>query len=423
MVNPKLSKLAAGLTELSISKLSETIDQKSKKEEKIFNFTLGDFLPQQFPIPFELETQIIAAYQKKQTNYPFVGGMEELRIAIADHLKLFGGFAYESDEIIVASGARPLIYLLFKTLLDPGEKIIYTVPSWNNQHFIYLASSTPIILTTKAENNFLLTAAELAPHLKSAGLITLNSPLNPAGTVFDHQALKELLDLIVTENKLRAKLRQKPLYVFFDIIYWLLTYNETTYLNPIILNPEIRDYVIFVDGISKCFAATGVRLGWAFGEKQIINTMRSMLAHIGAWSPKPEQIATAKYLKQPGKVGRFLNDFKQQLLTRLNIFYVAIQKLKTAGYPVDVIKPQGAIYLSIRLDLVGAKTQNNEILQTVDDIYRYLLEDAKVAMVPFHFFGMDSTLPWFRVSIGTCSIEDAKIAANNIVHAIQKLSY
>ncbi|CAL7964245.1 Aminotran_1_2 domain-containing protein [Gammaproteobacteria bacterium] len=421
MKNLKISKLAEGFTSLAISHLSEKIDKRRQQGEKIFNFTLGDFSPQQFAIPSELEAEIITAYHEKHTNYSYVGGIQELRVAIAKHIKLFEQFDYDPDEIVVTSGARPLTYLLFKTLVDPGEKVIHTVPSWNNQPFIELAGAKPIVITAKPENNFMITPQELEPHLKEAVLITINSPLNPSGTVFDRQTLKEILDLIVAENKIRAKHNQKPLYIFFDVIYWVLTYNEIKCDNPITLNPEIRNYVVFIDGISKCFAATGVRVGWAFGPKPIIEKMRSMLAHIGAWAPKPEQIGTARYLQKHEAVANFLSAFKSKLLTRLNIFYTTIQELKIAGYKVDAIKPQGAIYLSIKLDLIGAKTEGNKTLETVDDILAYLLDDAKVAIVPFYFFGMEKNFPWFRLSVGTCSVDEAKIAAGNICQSVQKL--
>lgn len=418
----KLAKLAEELTSFSISSLSEKIVTRIQQGEKIFNFTLGDFAPQKFAIPPELEVEIIKAYHEKKTNYPCVKGMQELRIAIAKHIKSFGQFIYNPDEIMVASGARPLIYLLFKTLVDPGEKIIYTVPTWNNQYFIHLNHATPIVIETKPENNFMLTAAELKPHLKDAVLITINSPLNPSGTTLNLQTLKEIFALIITENKRRAKQKQKPLYIFFDIIYWLLTYNKIKFYSPIILNPEIRNYVVFIDGISKCFAATGVRVGWAFGPKPIIDKMCAMIAHIGAWAPKPEQIGTAKFLQKHKQVTSFLNNFKKEILTRLNIFYIAIQKLKKSGYKVDAIKPQGAMYLSVKLDLTGAKTQNNKTLKTMDDVAAYLLEDAKVALVPFYFFGMKKDFPWFRLSVGTCSVDDAKIAAKHINQSIKKLT-
>ena len=410
----QLSRLATKLTSLSISKLSEKVEERRAKGETIFNFTLGDFAPKHFPIPTKLKAEIIKAYQEKHTNYSFVGGILELRKAIAQHIKLHGQFNYKPEEIIVASGARPLIYLLFRTLVDPKEKIIYTAPSWNTEYFIYLTGAVPIRIRTEAKNNFLPKASELKPHLKNAVLISFNSPANPSGTMFDQKTLKEILDLIVIENRARAHKKQKPLYIFFDIIYWLLIYNGSSYKNPTLLNKEIKDYTIFVDGISKCFAATGVRVGWAFGAQMIIEKMRSMLSHIGAWAPKPEQVGTAKFLNDNRAVTSFLASFKKELLARLNIFYTIIQKLKTDGYPVDAISPQGALYLSIKLDLIGLKARNNRRLINVDEILTLLIKDSGIALVPFHLFGMPKNLPWFRLSVGTCSISEAKLAAERL---------
>lgn len=423
MKNTKLSQLARGLGSLSISSLSEKIKEKSRDLSGIFNLTIGDFSPKYFKIPSELKTAITLAYRQNKTNYPMIAGVPELRVTIAKHFKLHGKFDYQPEEIIVASGTRPLIYLLFKVLVNPGEKVIYTVPSWNNQNFIYLAGATPVIVAAKPENNFLITAAALKPHLKHAALITLNSPLNPSGTILDPQTLKEIWQLVVAENNRRIRKKLKPLYVFFDIVYWLLTYSETKYANPLSLNKKIRDYVVLVDGISKCFAATGVRVGWACGPQPIISKMCSMLAHIGACAPKPEQIGVAKYLQKQREITTFLHKFKQEIAIRLNIFYTAIQELKTEGYKVDAIEPQGAIYLPIKLNLRGAHTKNQQQLKTVDDILWYLLEDAKVALVPFYFFGTPKNLPWFRLSVGTCSINDAIQAAKNLQRSIRSLVY
>lgn len=418
----KLSKLADNLTAFSINKISEAVNKQIEQGDRVFNLTVGDFLPQQFNIPVELENEIVIAYREKNTNYPNVGGMHELRTAIAGYVKLRGDLDYNADEILIASGARPLIYLLLKTLVDPGEKVINIVPSWNNQHYIYLADAVAITLKAKPENNFLITAEEIKPHLKEATLITLCSPLNPSGTAFGEKALKDIIDLIVAENKQRIAEGKKPLYVFFDMIYWLLTYNETKFCNPLMLNLEIRDYMICIDGISKSFAATGVRVGWAMGPKLIIDKMRSILEYIGAWAPKSEQIGVAKYLSQHDRVDAFLGEFKQSLLARLNIFYKEMQELKTLGYKVDATMPQGAIYLTIKLDLVGTKTRSGKMLNTVEDISVYLLECAKVALVPFYVFGSDVDCPWFRISVGRCSIDDAKAAASSIRRSVEELT-
>jgi len=205
------------------------------------------------------------------------------------------------------------------------------------------------------------------------------------------------------------------------MIYWILVYGDTKHYNPIELNPEIRDYIIFIDGISKCFAATGVRLGWAFGPKPIIKKISAILAHIGAWSPKPEQVATGRFLNNKTAVDEFFGNFKNELFTRLNTFYEGIMDIKKSGYDVDAIYPQGALYLTVKLNLVGKKTDDGKVLKNIDDVLSFILEEGKIALVPFYAFGAEKDSPWFRLSVGTCSKEEAKDAIKMLKTTVDKL--
>ncbi len=417
----KLSKTAQELIPSGIRKISDKVNERIEKGEKIFNLTIGDFNPKVFPIPSVLKDEIKKAYDEAQTNYPPSDGVAGLRKAVSQYIKERGGFDYGMDEIVIGSGARPLTYTLMKTLVDPGEKIVYPAPSWNNNCYVQLVDAVPVTVLTKFENNFVPTADELKPHLRDAALIALNSPQNPSGTVFTKEELKKVLDLVVDENKKRAKENRKPLYIFYDMIYWILVYGDTKHYNPVELNPEIRDYIIFIDGISKCFAATGVRLGWAFGPKPIIKKISAILAHIGAWSPKPEQVAAGRFLMNTSAVDDFFTNFKSELFMRLNTFYEGIIEIKKSGYDVDAIYPQGAIYLTVKLNLAGKKTENGKVLNSIDDVLGYILEEGKIALVPFYAFGAEKNSPWFRLSVGTCSKEEAKEAVKVLKETIGKL--
>ena len=416
-----LSKTAQELIPSGIRKISDKVNERIEKGEKIFNLTIGDFSPKVFPIPSVLKEEIKKAYDEAQTNYPPSNGVAGLREAVSKYIKERGGFNYGKDEIVIGSGARPLTYTLMKALVNPGEKIIYPAPSWNNNCYVQLIDAVPVTVLTKFENNFVPTADEIKPYISDAALIALNSPQNPSGTVFTKDELKKVLDLIVDENKKRAKENRKPLYVFYDMIYWILVYGDTKHYNPVELNPEIRDYIIFIDGISKCFAATGVRLGWAFGPKPIIKKISAILAHIGAWSPKPEQVATGRFLMNTSAVDEFFDDFKNELFTRLNTFYEGIMKIKDSGYDVDAIYPQGALYLTVKLNLIGKKNADGKVLNSIDDVLGYILEEGKIALVPFYAFGADKDSPWFRLSVGTCSKEEAKEAVKILKETIEKL--
>jgi aspartate aminotransferase len=415
-----LSKTAENLIGSGIRKISDVINARIEKGEKIYNFTIGDYNPKVFPIPEGLKKEITNAYNDNQTNYPPSEGVSILRNAISEFIKERGGFDYKPNEIVIGSGARPLTYTIFKTLVDPGETILYPAPSWNNNCYVQLAGANGVAIETSAENDYVPTRKDLMPHIKDAVLLALNSPLNPSGTAFKKEALKEIIDLVVEENKRRGE-NKKPLYIFFDQIYWILTFGDVKHINPIDLNPEIRDYIIFVDGISKCFAATGVRLGWAYGPKPIMDKIKNILAHIGAWSPKPEQVALGKFLQKKDEVNKFFENFKNEIEKRLKIFYEEFEYLKKEGYNVDAISPQGAIYLTIKIDLKGMKTADGKILETVDDTLQYVLDDAKMALVPFYAFGAPTESPWFRLSVGTCSVQDAKDAAIALRNSLCKL--
>jgi len=167
----------------------------------------------------------------------------------------------------------------------------------------------------------------------------------------------------VEENKRRSA-QQKPLYVMFDQVYWMLTFGDSEFHHPLAVCPQLKPYAVFIDGISKAFAATGVRVGWATGPAEIMLRMRAFLAHIGAWAPKPEQVATGRFLAEKDSVATFLTAFRAQLQLRLQGFYDGFMGLKAQGFDVDAIAPQGSIYLSIRLSLKGKTTADGRVLET-----------------------------------------------------------
>lgn len=415
-----VSKLAQNIIGSEIIKLAAEVNEKIKQGEKIYNLTIGDFNPNEFPIPTELKQYIVDAYFANLTNYPAADGMLELREAVSNLLKQREHLDYKPDEILIAGGARPIIYSIFRTLVDSKDSAIFAVPSWNNNHYTYLNGAKPIIIEATPENNFMPQAKDIAPHISSATLVALCSPQNPTGTVFTKEGLEQICDLILEENKRRSP-SQKPVYLMYDQIYWALTQDGITHYNPVSLRPEMRNYTVFVDGISKSLAATGVRVGWSMGPKFIIDKMKAILTHIGAWAPKPEQMATAKYLNQLDKYDEFLIEQKEKIKIRLQGFYNGFQSLKTKGYKVDAIVPQAAIYLTVSFNLYNQKTAEGKTLETTKDITRYLLDEAKLAIVPFSAFGASENSNWFRLSIGTCKLQDVSDALIKLEEALKKL--
>lgn len=207
----------------------------------------------------------------------------------------------------------------------------------------------------------------------------------------------------------------------FDQIYWVLTYGKTEHHDPVSLRPEMRDYTVFVDGVSKSLAATGVRVGWAFGPARVIDKMKSILSHIGAWAPKAEQLATATYLDNAKAVDTYLHSFKGEILQRLDGFYEVFMKLKREGFAVDAIAPQAAIYLTVQLNLTGYTTEAGKQLNSTAEVTDYILSEAKIALVPFSAFGSSVNSSWYRLSVGTSRISDIEAVYAQLKNSLSKL--
>ncbi|MCY7309347.1 MAG: aminotransferase class I/II-fold pyridoxal phosphate-dependent enzyme [Chitinophagaceae bacterium] len=417
----KLSHLSETLIGSEIVKLGGEIREKIRQGERIYNFTVGDFDPSIFPIPKELEDAIVDAYRKHFTNYPAAEGNLDLREAIHSFIKDEEGLDYGTNEILVASGGRPLIYAVFRAICDKGDKVIYAVPSWNNNHYTHFIGGEHIVVEATAASNFMPTASDLRPHIKEATLISLCSPQNPTGTTFKKEELEAICDLVIEENARRGE-GEKKLYVMYDQMYWHLTYGDIKHYNPVSLRPAMREYTIFIDAISKVFAATGVRVGWSMGPATVINKMKAILTHIGAWAPMAEQKAVAYYLGNRDGIKKYLTGFKAAIEERLHSIYDGFQQLKSEGLSVDAIAPEAAIYLTIKIDLAGKKKTEGKMLADQSEVTAYVLNAAGLAVVPFYAFGTDRSSAWYRLSVGTCKKEEIGEMIDKLREALKKLS-
>ncbi len=416
----KVSKLAANLVGSEIVKIGNEVNELKAKGADIANLTIGDLNANLYPIPQRLKEEIQKAYQNNLTNYPPANGLLSLRKAVAEDVKKRYHLDYSPDDILIAGGSRPLIYATYKVIVDEGDKVIYPIPSWNNNHYAYLTNAQKIEVQTSVEHNFLPTADDLRPHLKDAVLLAICSPLNPTGTMFSKEQLTEICELVLEENKRRGE-DQKPLYIMYDQIYALLTFGSE-HFDPVSLFPELKDYTIFIDGTSKSFAATGVRVGWSFGPRTIIDKMKSLLTHVGAWAPKPEQEAVGVFLQQTNEVNDFVDGFKSKISESLSFLHDAIQQMKAKGFAVESIQPMGALYLTIKLDYLGKIKPDGHTIENSTDLVFYLINEAGVALVPFSAFGNSREMPWFRASAGGLSLDEIKAMLPRLESALEKLT-
>lgn len=419
----RVSTIAQELAGSLILAIGAEVRALAATGKPICNLTVGDFSPAEFSIPKSLLDGVTAALQAGHTNYPPSDGVEPLRRAISEFYTRRLGLSYALPSVLVTSGARPAIYGAYRVLVDPGDRVVFPVPSWNNNYYSQLIGAEQVTVRCSADTNFLPTAPMLARVLRDARMLVLNSPLNPTGTLFDAETLTEICDLVLAENARRERAGgERPLYLLYDQVYWMLTFGDERHVNPVVLRPEMSPYTILIDAISKSFAATGLRVGWAVGPVDVIKRMSDVLGHVGAWAPRAEQIATAQLLADDAGMDAFHAKMRPEVQKRLDALARVLGTLEKEGFPVEATTPQGAIYLSVRFNLAGRRTADGETLDTNESIRRYLLKTAGLAMVQFQAFGSDVDDGWFRLSVGAVSVADIEALEPRLREALKGLT-
>lgn len=404
-IDRSLCERVRGLVGSEILKIAAEIRRLVASGREVCNLTVGDFDPRQFPIPESLLEGIREALASGETNYPPSNGLRPLREAVADYVAREWGARYPVDSVLIASGARPILYAAYRCVVEPGDKVVYPVPSWNNNHYSWISGAEGVALATHASDGFMPTLDQLAPHLSTARMIVLNSPLNPTGTVIGRAPLRKILEALVEENARRDAAGRPCLFLLHDQVYASLVFGDAEHVMPAALVPECAPWVVSLDGISKSLAATGLRVGWVLAAPEFVARMNNLIGHIGAWAPRAEQVAVAGFLADAPAHREFREAMDRRVQQRLDALYRGFTAMKQRGYPVDCIEPQGAIYLSLRLDLLGRRL-DGAVLDTNEKIRGALLDRAGIAVVPFQAFGLSEDTGWFRLSVGAVSPAD-----------------
>jgi aspartate aminotransferase len=417
----RIATMASGLVGSEILKIAAEIRTRMRDGKRICNLTVGDFAPSEFPIPDALREGVLAALVAGETNYPPASGVQELREAVSRFYARELGLDYPASSILIAGGARPLIYGTYRAVVDPGDKVVYPVPSWNNNHYCHMVGAREVAVQIGPESLFLPTRDALIGELADARLLCINSPLNPTGTAISAEGLRGICEAVVDTNDARKRTGERPLYLMYDHIYWMLCVDGVEHVTPPKLVPEMAPYTIFIDGISKAFAATGLRVGWSAGPADVIERMSALLGHVGAWAPRAEQVATVGLLDDPDAINGYLGKFRTGVNARLKALHEGFETMKTDGLPVESLPPMGAIYLTVRIDPFGKTTPSGAKLETNEQVRAYLLDVAEFAVVPFQAFGVPQDSGWFRCSVGAVSEAEIREAMPRVAKALADL--
>jgi aspartate aminotransferase len=419
-VDGSLSERVRGLVGSEILKIAGEIRQMVRDGHTVCNLTVGDFNSSYFPIPEPLQRRVRDALDRGETNYPPSDGVLALRKAVVEYSARTLGVRYPVESVLISGGARPLLYAAYRCVLDPGDKVIYPVPSWNNNHYTWISAAEAVEVPTRIEDGFMPTLDQLAPHLGDAHMLCINTPLNPTGTVMDPEQVAAMTRAVVEENEKRTREGRRHLFLLWDQVYGALTFGEARHVHPVSLVPESAPWVISLDAISKSLAATGLRVGWLLAAPPVTARFRDLLGHVGAWAPRAEQVAVAGFLDDDRAVREFQEAMSERVSTRLEALYAGFSEMKRDGYPVECVNPQGAIYLSLRLDLIG-RSRAGKPIDSNESIRHLLLEHAGLAVIPFQAFGLKEDSGWFRMSVGAVTLDDIRDAFPRLRRLLDEL--
>jgi aspartate aminotransferase len=231
----------------------------------------------------------------------------------------------------------------------------------------------------------------------------------------------------VAENARRSP-DEPPLYLLYDQVYWMLTFGGLSHVVPQVLRPEVAPYTILVDGISKVFAATGLRVGWVCPPANLSGRFSAFLGHVGAWAPRPAQVGTAEMLADAAAVAAARRTMQTGLAGRLDRLHAGMLAMRRDGLPVEVVAPSGGRYLRVRFGpgdggggFAGGSGGVRRGLDSTEAMRCYLLEQAGLAVVPFEAFGFDGEPGWFRLSVGSVSESAIREVLVRLREALQRL--
>ena len=365
----------------------------------VVNFSAGE---PDFDTPEHIKAAAVEALRKGMTKYTDVRGIEPLRETITQKYQSEYGLAYRKEEVLVSCGAKHSLYNIFQAVIEPGDEVVIPAPYWvSYSDMVLLAGGAPKLISTNEATGFRIKPEQLEAALTPrTRAVVLNSPCNPTGASYDRDELFAIAHVLEKHDCL----------IISDDIYEKIVYDNFQVHNLVALSPSLRDRTIIINGVSKTYAMTGWRIGYAIGPADVISAAGKIQSQSTSNPTSIAQAAALEAIRGPqDTVTMMVQEFQKRrdvIVDRLN----AIEGIRC-------LKPQGAFYVFPTIGSLLGKTGNGKKLGSPCDMADYFLEEAKVAVVPGEDFGSHEHV---RFSYAT-SLEDIEKGCKRIHEAVKKL--
>jgi aspartate aminotransferase len=380
-------------------KIAQAAKELLLKGEDIIDLSVGE---PDFPTPQNIKEAAIRAVENNFTKYTVNAGTIELRNAVAKKLKDDNGLNYSPNEIIVSAGAKQCVYNAVQAIVYSDDEVIIPAPYYvSYPPIVSMAHGQPVFINTTEETGFKITPQQLKDAITTkTKLLIICNPCNPTGIAYTKNELEELKEILEEGN----------FYILTDEIYEKIIYDDYKFTSIASLSHKIKNKTIVVNGHSKAYSMTGWRIGYAAGPENIIKTMAKVQSHCTANACSISQAAAVEALNGPQDSVEFM---RKEFELRRNFFHSELSSIE--GIACE--KPQGAFYLFPNISFYFGKSSNTSKIENSFDLAMYLLNEAKVAVIPGSSFGAEG---YTRLSYST-SMENLKEGVVRIKAALQKL--
>ena len=381
---------------ISNTKTSATIAMSMKARELIsqgkdvISLSAGE---PDFDTPKHIKEAAIQSIKDGNTKYTPVDGMAALKESIVEKFRNENNLTYETDQILVSAGCKQSIYNLCQAVLDKGDEVLIPSPYWvSYPEIVKLSDATPVFIETNSDTDFKITGEMLTNSITSkTKMLLLNSPSNPSGFVYNEKDLKDI----------GLVLRKYPnLIIASDDIYEHIIFNNKKFTNILNVCPELYDQTVVLNGVSKAYAMTGWRIGYAAGNKKIIGAMKKIQSQSTSCTCSISQAAAKSALDNCNDE---VKKMVEQYQIRSEFLHTELNKIDGIKYK----KPEGSFYAFVDVNGLINKIDN---IEDDFDLAEYFLKNANVAVVPGTAFGSKNHI---RISFAT-SLEKLKLAIERI---------